>query len=121
VIGDVCSPFPIESAWERNVSGPVGASDAQERYGGERLPDWDCAAPVISMPFGDSNLYQKRTKGHLVLSSEHRAMPPSAPVGLKPVATDAETPIWKSSRNSGMESAAVSRRKCSTISPGAWR
>jgi hypothetical protein len=113
VIGDVCSPFPIESAWERNVSGPVGASDAQERYGGERLPDWDCAAPVISMPFGDSNLYQKRTKGHLV--------PPSAPVGLKPVATDAETPIWKSSRNSGMESAAVSRRKCSTISPGAWR
>ena len=41
--------------------------------------------------FGDSNLYLRRTKEHLVLSSEHRAAPASAPVYLELVATDAET------------------------------
>jgi len=41
--------------------------------------------------FGDSNLYLRRTKEHLVLSSEHRAAPASAPVYLDLVATDAET------------------------------
>jgi hypothetical protein len=41
--------------------------------------------------FGDSNLYLRRTKEHLVLSSEHRAAPASAPVALELVATDAET------------------------------
>ena len=41
--------------------------------------------------FGDSNLYLRRTKEHLVLSSEHRAAPASAPVHLELVATDAET------------------------------
>ncbi len=41
--------------------------------------------------FGDSNLYLRRTKEHLVLSSEHRAAPASAPVTLELVATDAET------------------------------
>jgi hypothetical protein len=40
--------------------------------------------------FGDSNLYLRRTKDHLVLSSEHRAAPASAPVYLELVATDAE-------------------------------
>jgi hypothetical protein len=40
--------------------------------------------------FGDSNLYLRRTKEHLVLSSEHRAAPASAPVYLELVATDAE-------------------------------
>jgi len=41
--------------------------------------------------FGDSNLYLRRTRDHLVLSSEHRAAPASAPVYLELVATDAKT------------------------------
>ena len=41
--------------------------------------------------FGDSNLYLRRTREHLVLSSEHRAAPASSPVYLELVATDAET------------------------------
>jgi RecA-family ATPase len=41
--------------------------------------------------FGDSNLYLRRTKEHLVLSSEHRAAPATPPVHLELVATDAET------------------------------
>jgi hypothetical protein len=41
--------------------------------------------------FGDSNLYLRRTREHLVLSSEHRAAPASAPVYLDLVATNAET------------------------------
>jgi hypothetical protein len=41
--------------------------------------------------FGDSNLYLRRTREHLVLSSEHRAAPASPPVYLELVATSAET------------------------------
>jgi AAA domain len=41
--------------------------------------------------FGDSNLYLRRTREHLVLSSEHRAAPASASVYLELVATDAQT------------------------------
>jgi hypothetical protein len=41
--------------------------------------------------FGDSNLYLRRTREHLLLSSEHRAAPASAPVYLELVATDVET------------------------------
>jgi AAA domain len=41
--------------------------------------------------FGDSNLYLQRTKEHLMLSSEHRAAPATAPVYLELVATDAAT------------------------------
>jgi hypothetical protein len=41
--------------------------------------------------FGDSNLYLRRTREHLVLSSEHRAAPASAPVHLELVATNAKT------------------------------
>jgi hypothetical protein len=41
--------------------------------------------------FGDSNLYLRRTREHLVLSSEHRAARASAPVYLELVATSAET------------------------------
>jgi len=40
--------------------------------------------------FGDSNLYLRRAKDHLVLSSEHRAASASAPVYLELVATDTE-------------------------------
>jgi RecA-family ATPase len=40
--------------------------------------------------FGDSNLYLRRTREHLVLSSEHRAASASAPVYLELVATNAE-------------------------------
>jgi hypothetical protein len=40
--------------------------------------------------FGDSNLYLRRTREHLVLSSEHRAAPASPPVSLQLVATDAD-------------------------------
>jgi RecA-family ATPase len=40
--------------------------------------------------FGDSNLYLRRTRDHLVLSGEHRAASASAPVYLELVATDAE-------------------------------
>jgi len=41
--------------------------------------------------FGDSNLYLRRTREHLVLSSEHRAAPAAATVYLDLVATNAET------------------------------
>jgi hypothetical protein len=41
--------------------------------------------------FGDSNLYLRRTREHLMLSSEPRAAPASPPVSLELVATDAET------------------------------
>jgi hypothetical protein len=41
--------------------------------------------------FGDSNLYLRRVREHLVLSSEHRAAPPAAPVHLELVATDEKT------------------------------
>jgi RecA-family ATPase len=41
--------------------------------------------------FGDSNLYLRRTREHLVLASEHRAAPASATVYLELVATSAET------------------------------
>lgn len=41
--------------------------------------------------FGDSNLYLRRAEEHLILSSEHRAAPASAPVHLELVATVAGT------------------------------
>jgi hypothetical protein len=41
--------------------------------------------------FGDSNLYLRRAKERLLLSSEHRAAPASPSVYLRLVATDAET------------------------------
>jgi len=41
--------------------------------------------------FGDSNLYLRRVREHLVLSSEHRAAPAAAPVHLELVATDEKT------------------------------
>ena len=41
--------------------------------------------------FGDSNLYLRRTREHLVLSSEHRAAAASAPVYLELIATNAAT------------------------------
>ena len=41
--------------------------------------------------FGDSNLYLQRMKEHLILSSEHRAAPASAPVSLELVTTNTET------------------------------
>jgi hypothetical protein len=40
--------------------------------------------------FGDSNLYLRRSREHLVLSSEHRAAPASPPVCLQLVATETE-------------------------------
>jgi AAA domain-containing protein len=40
--------------------------------------------------FGDSNLYLRRIRDHLILSSEHRAAPASPPVYLDLVATDTE-------------------------------
>jgi RecA-family ATPase len=40
--------------------------------------------------FGDSNLYLRRTREHLVLSSEHRAAAASAPVYLELIATNPE-------------------------------
>jgi hypothetical protein len=41
--------------------------------------------------FGDSNLYLRRTRERLMLSTEHRAAPASPPVYLELVATRAET------------------------------
>ena len=41
--------------------------------------------------FGDSNLYLRRTEQHLILSSEHRSAPASAPVYLELVTANAET------------------------------
>jgi hypothetical protein len=45
--------------------------------------------------FGDSNLYLKRTRDRLVLSTEHRAAPPSPPVYLELVTTNAQTTYLK--------------------------
>jgi len=42
--------------------------------------------------FGDSNLYLRRAKDHLVLSSEHRAAPASPPVTLRLVTSQTGTP-----------------------------
>jgi hypothetical protein len=59
--------------------------------------------PVLSPPgqglrgssdihaFGDSNLYLRRAKEHLMLSTEHRAAPASPPVYLALVTTNPET------------------------------
>jgi hypothetical protein len=41
--------------------------------------------------FGDSNLYLRRTREHLVLSSEHRAAPAAPSVHLELIATDSQT------------------------------
>jgi RecA-family ATPase len=41
--------------------------------------------------FGDSNLYLRRAKDHLLLSSEHRAAPAAPSVALQLIATDATT------------------------------
>jgi hypothetical protein len=41
--------------------------------------------------FGDSNLYLRRTREHLVLSSEHRAAPAAQSVYLELIATDSHT------------------------------
>jgi hypothetical protein len=41
--------------------------------------------------FGDSNLYLRRTKEHLVLSTEHRAAPAAPPISLALVTTNPET------------------------------
>jgi AAA domain len=41
--------------------------------------------------FGDSNLYLRRSREHLVLSSEHRAAPAATSVCLELVATDEKT------------------------------
>jgi hypothetical protein len=41
--------------------------------------------------FGDSNLYLRRVREHLVLSNEHRAAPAAAPVRLELVATEEKT------------------------------
>ena len=41
--------------------------------------------------FGDSNLYLRRAKEHLVLSSEHRAAPASPPIHLTLVTTNPDT------------------------------
>ena len=41
--------------------------------------------------FGDSNLYLRRSRDQLVLSSEHRAAPASPPVSLELVASDVAT------------------------------
>jgi hypothetical protein len=42
--------------------------------------------------FGDSNLYLRRSREHLVLCSEHRAAPASPPVCLELVTNSAQTP-----------------------------
>jgi hypothetical protein len=41
--------------------------------------------------FGDSNLYLRRAKEHLVLSTEHRAAPASPPISLSLVTADPDT------------------------------
>ena len=41
--------------------------------------------------FGDSNLYLRRAEQRLILSSENRASPPSAPVNLQLVTASGET------------------------------
>jgi hypothetical protein len=75
------------------ATGPVGdpgASHAEERRGGVAAGQGLRGSSDLHA-FGDSNLYLKRTKDRLLLSSEHRAAPASPPVYLELVATDAQT------------------------------
>ena len=70
--------------------------------------------------FGDSNLYLRRGKDHLVLSTEHRAAPASAPIHLALIATNPETiHLEVIAPHQDGERHAVSRSKCSTSWPQA--
>ncbi len=74
--------------------------------------------------FGDSNLYLRRTREHLVLSSEHRAAPASASVHPELVATDVERTylaVIAESSGTQTESNAVWRSAYWTFWPKAWR
>jgi hypothetical protein len=61
-------------------NGPAGVAAGQALRGSSDLH-----------AFGDSNLYLRRTRDRLLLSSEHRAAPAAPPVYLELVAINAET------------------------------
>jgi AAA domain len=78
--------------------------------------------------FGDSNLYLRRTREHLVLSSEHRAAAASAPVSLELVTSDALTThleVIKELRNGSTDLAmdgkrpGLEQRVLDVLGPGA--
>src|SRR5262249_20792541 len=78
--------------------------------------------------FGDSNLYLRRSRDQLVLSSEHRAAPASPPVHLELVASDAATTHLEIVGDPGAGSTSVTRdgqrrsleqRVLELLSPGA--
>lgn len=68
-------------------------------------------APAPFSPAADSNLYLRRTKDRLLLSSEHRAAPASPPGYLELVATTPETTHLEVSGNSPASSDAIFPRR----------
>ena len=68
---------------------PAGASHSKER-GGESRGWPGIGPPAISMPSAIQTSISGEPGDTLVLSSEHRAAPASAPVDPEPVATDVE-------------------------------
>ena len=76
--------------------------------------------------FGDSNLYLRRTKEHLVLSSEHRAAPHRRRSIWSWSRPTRRRPTWRSLRTSGAQSSTrvpakprATRGPCSTFWPRA--
>ena len=73
--------------------------------------------------FGDSNLYLRRGKEHLVLSTEHRAAAASPPIYLDAGRDQSgHNPPGGRRRERGKrrESSAASRSECWTLWPAAW-
>jgi hypothetical protein len=83
-----------------DVSG-VEEDEASRLSGSPAHPSHNTAAPGAAAgqglrgsgdihAFGDSNLYLRRTREHLVLTTEHRAAPAIPPVALQLVDSDAD-------------------------------
>jgi hypothetical protein len=70
--------------------GPAGSSHSQESRGGAASVQGLSGSGDIHV-LADSNLYLRRTRERLALSSEHLAAPAWATVSLELIATNAET------------------------------
>ena len=70
--------------------------------------------------FGDSNLYLRRTKQHLILSNEHRSAPASAPVSLELVATNADATHLEVIEDLRDGSAKLTGRKEDSLESECW-
>ena len=88
-VAELLAYFRVAAAAVR-PRGALGASHAENAAGGVAAGQGLRGSSDIHA-FGDSNLYLRRTREHLVLSSEHWAAPAAASVYLELVATDEKT------------------------------